>query len=100
MDVELIPKGISQQWREKRSRTPKCKSFLHLHLGFNAEGLEDIPLHSIWVNDWSKGITAERNVVVLSIPSALDPTMSPPKALLSSITSYGEYIILFFYLCR
>ena len=89
--VELIPKEISQQWSEKRSRTPKCKSFLHLHLGFNAEGLEDIPLHSIWVNDWSKGITAERNVVVLSIPSALDPTMSPPnKHILHGYTPANE----------
>jgi phytoene dehydrogenase-like protein len=71
--------------------TPKCKSFLHLHLGFNAEGLENIPLHSIWVDDWSKGITAERNVVVLSIPSALDPTMSPPnKHILHGYTPANE----------
>ena len=71
--------------------TPKCKSFLHIHLGFNAEGLENIPLHSIWVDDWAKGITAERNVVVLSIPSALDPTMSPPnKHILHGYTPANE----------
>ena len=47
--LDLIPKDISQKWREEMSMTPKCKSFLHLHLGFDAEGLENIPLHSIWV---------------------------------------------------
>jgi len=89
--LDLIPKDISQKWREERSMTPKCKSFLHVHLGFNAEGLENIPLHSIWVDDWAKGITAERNVVVLSIPSALDPTMSPPnKHILHGYTPANE----------
>ena len=89
--VDLIPKEISKFWREEKSRTPKCKSFLHIHLGFNANGLEDIPLHSIWVNDWAKGITAERNVVVLSIPSALDATMSPPnKHVLHGYTPANE----------
>ena len=89
--IDLIPKEISKRWVEKRSKTPKCNSFLHLHLGFNADGLENIPLHSIWVNDWSKGITAERNVVVLSIPSALDPTMSPPnKHVLHGYTPANE----------
>jgi len=89
--IELIPKEISKKWRLKRLLTPKCKSFLHLHLGFNSEGLENIPLHSIWVNDWSKGVTAERNVVVLSIPSALDSTMSPPnKHILHGYTPANE----------
>ena len=75
--VELLPKYVAQKWRWNRSRTPKCKSFLHMHLGFSAKGLKNIPLHSIWVQDWSKGIAAERNVVVISIPSALDPSMAP-----------------------
>ena len=75
--IDLLPKEIAQNWRHKRANTPKCNSFLHIHLGFQAEGLKNIPLHSIWVNDWSKGITADRNVAVLSIPSTLDSTMAP-----------------------
>ena len=89
--LELIPIEISTKWRLNRSLTPKCKSFLHIHLGFNSEGLENIPLHSIWVNDWSRGVTSERNVVVLSLPSALDPSMSPPnKHILHGYTPANE----------
>tara|TARA_B100000700_G_scaffold308997_1_gene387405 strand:- start:209 stop:1738 length:1530 start_codon:yes stop_codon:yes gene_type:complete len=89
--IELLPKQIAQKWRAERDKTPKCNSFLHIHLGFNAEGLKNIPIHSVWVDDWSKGITAERNVVVLSIPSTLDPTIAPAnKHILHGYTPANE----------
>ena len=89
--IELLPKEVAKQWKTKRAKTPKCKSFLHIHLGFNAEGLKNIPLHSIWVDNWSKGITAERNVVVLSIPSTMDHSMAPPnKHILHGYTPANE----------
>jgi len=28
----------------------KCDSFLHIHLGFDADGLEDLPIHAIHVD--------------------------------------------------
>lgn len=34
--------------------------------------------HYIVVNDWELGITAPQNVVVISIPSILDPSLAPP----------------------
>tara|TARA_B100000965_G_scaffold342095_1_gene311158 strand:+ start:1154 stop:2683 length:1530 start_codon:yes stop_codon:yes gene_type:complete len=77
--IELLPKEVAKKWKFDRAKTPKCNSFLHIHLGFNAEGLKNIPIHSIWVDDWRKGITAEQNVVVLSIPSAIDSSMAPPN---------------------
>jgi len=89
--IDLLPKNVAQEWRTDRGKTPKCKSFLHIHLGFNAEGLENIPIHSIWVNDWSRGITAERNVVVLSIPSTLDQSLAPAnKHILHGYTPANE----------
>jgi len=89
--IELLPKEVAQKWKADKAKTPKCKSFLHIHLGFKAEGLNNLPLHSIWVHDWSKGITAERNVVVLSIPSALDSGMAPVnKHLLHGYTPANE----------
>ena len=30
------------------------------------------------MDDWQRGIAAERNAVVLSVPSVLDPNMAPP----------------------
>ena len=30
------------------------------------------------VNDWERGVTAPQNVVLISIPSVLDPSLAPP----------------------
>jgi phytoene dehydrogenase-like protein len=54
------------------------RSFMHLHLGIDARGIEpDLPCHHLVVNDWEKGVTAEQNVVAISIPSLLDPSLAP-----------------------
>ena len=74
----LLPEGAAASWCRQRAATPACRSFLHLHLDFDASGLEDLPIHTVWVGDWQRGIDAERNALVLSIPSVLDPTMAPP----------------------
>ena len=73
----LLPESSAPSWQEQRRQTPACGSFLHLHLGFDATGLADLPIHTVWVGDWERGITAERNAVVVSIPSVLDPAMAP-----------------------
>mmetsp|Transcript_13017 Transcript_13017/g.19870 ORF Transcript_13017/g.19870 Transcript_13017/m.19870 type:complete len:604 (-) Transcript_13017:39-1850(-) len=57
---------------------PLCKSFIHVHLGVNAELIpDDAPAQWTVVQDWSKGIDAPGNVVVVSVPSKLDPTLAP-----------------------
>ena len=73
----LLPDSSAPAWQEQRRQTPACGSFLHLHLGFDASGLDDLPIHTVWVGDWERGINAERNAVVVSIPSVLDPSMAP-----------------------
>ena len=74
----LLPQESVQRWQRKRAQTPACQSFLHLHLGFDATGLEDLPIHTVWVGDWERGITADLNAAVFSVPSVLDPSMAPP----------------------
>ncbi len=74
---KILPEKINQRFSIKRHKTPKCDSFLHMHLGFDSRGLNNLPIHSIWVDKWDRGITAERNIVVFSIPSVLDPSMAP-----------------------
>ena len=76
--LSLIPEGVLPHFVRERANTPECESFMHLHLGIDATGLEDLECHYIVVNDWNKGITAPQNVVVMSIPSVLDPTLAPP----------------------
>jgi len=88
---KLIPNEISKKWNTKVLNPNKCDSFLHIHLGFEADGLENLPIHAIHVDEWEKGITAERNIVVFSIPSVLDKNMAPEgKHVLHGYTPANE----------
>nr|QIW94442.1 carotene synthesis related protein [Dunaliella salina] len=76
--VKMLPPSIvPEQWRRERVQTPPCPSFMHLHLGFDATGLDDLELHHIVVNSWDKGVDAEQNVVLISIASVMDPSLAP-----------------------
>lgn len=78
--LKLLPRGaVSPRWQTQRQLTPECDSFMHLHLGIDGANLPvDLACHYIVVNDWSMGITAPQNVVLVSIPSRLDPSLAPP----------------------
>ena len=78
--LKLLPDGaVPQRFRAKRQTTPECESFMHLHFGIDATGLRsDLACHYIVVNDWNLGIAAPQNVVLISIPSVLDPSLAPP----------------------
>ncbi|MEI8250247.1 MAG: NAD(P)/FAD-dependent oxidoreductase [Synechococcus sp. ELA057] len=80
--LALLPKGsVSERWRSRQAATPACASFLHWHLGLNGDrdepSLRDLPIHHVWVGDWQRGIRAERNMAVLSMPSLLDASLAP-----------------------
>ena len=77
--LKLIPESsISAKYRMQRQATPECDSFMHLHLGIDSRGIRsDLACHYIFVKDWKLGITAPQNVVLISIPSVLDPTLAP-----------------------
>ena len=87
----LIPNAISKKWNPKSFNLNKCDSFLHIHLGIDAEGLENLPMHAIHVDNWERGISAERNIAVFSIPSVLDKEMAPKgKHVLHGYTPANE----------
>ncbi len=66
------------EFKRDRADLPQCDSFMHLHLGIDATDLPDLQCHYIVVNDWEHGVAAEQNVVLISIPSVLDPSLAPP----------------------
>lgn len=39
---------------------PMNRSFMHLHLGFDARGLEGLEMHHIVVNSWEGGVDTEQ----------------------------------------
>jgi phytoene dehydrogenase-like protein len=58
---------------------PLCKSFMHVHAGIKADLIpDDAPAQWTVVKDWSLGIDAPGNVIVVSCPSKLDPSLAPP----------------------
>ena len=67
----LAPGTAPEQWGAAVEATPLNPSFMHLHLGFDATGLEGLELHHISVRDWDLpgGVTAPQNVVLISIAS-------------------------------
>ncbi|CAL5377994.1 unnamed protein product [Camellia sinensis] len=74
--LDLLPKEVIPN---RIKMTPQCESFMHLHLGFDAEGIsEDLKIHHIVVNDWERGVDADQNVVLISIPSVLSPDLAAP----------------------
>ncbi|MEO1520983.1 MAG: NAD(P)/FAD-dependent oxidoreductase [Cyanobacteria bacterium J06633_2] len=77
--LALLPdSNATRKLRQQRQDMPPCDSFMHLHLGIDASGLpSDLACHHIVVNDWDKAISAPQNVVLISIPSILDPALAP-----------------------
>lgn len=78
--LKLLPQtALPPKFRAKRQATPECDSFMHLHLGIDAQGLPaDLACHYIVVNSWEAGIQAPQNLVLISIPSILDSSLAPP----------------------
>jgi phytoene dehydrogenase-like protein len=80
--LALLPEGsVPPRWRQRQAGTPACPSFLHWHLALRGDrdeaALRDLPIHHVWVGDWQRGIRAERNMAVLSMPSLLDGSLAP-----------------------
>lgn len=78
--LKLLPRDVlPKSYVDGVNATPQCDSFMHLHLGFDAEGIrDDLGIHHIVVNDWNRGVDADQNVVLISVPSVLSPDLAPP----------------------
>eukprot|EP00850_Spirogloea_muscicola_P020807 SM000227S07453 [mRNA] locus=s227:188035:190519:+ [translate_table: standard] len=75
----LPPDIIPAAYKQSVESTPQCESLMHLHLGLDGKNLPaDLGIHDIVVNDWTVGVNAPQNVVLISIPSVLDPFLAPP----------------------
>lgn len=78
--LPLVSAGaLPSSFVAERKAMPTCPSFLHLHLGIDATGLpDDLACHYITLQDWELGIDAPQNLIVMSIPTVLDPSLAPP----------------------
>ncbi len=78
--LPLLPaNALPASWRQRAAETEQCDSFMHLHLGIDAAGLPpSLEAHHISIEDWTKGVTAPQNLVLVSIASIFDPSLAPP----------------------
>ena len=79
---KLVPKNVNEEFDKERdilmTNTKMCKSFMHLHLGIDAKDLPDnIPPQWTVCQSWEEDIDAPSNVIVVSMPSLLDPSLAP-----------------------
>jgi phytoene dehydrogenase-like protein len=64
----LRKEDLPQSYRQSALETPAVDSFMHLHLGIRAEGLEQLTGHHVVVHDADKDITEPGNTCMISIP--------------------------------
>jgi len=77
--VPLLPQeAVPPEFKKKVDDMPLLRSFMHLHIGFDATGLDDLEVHHLIANRWEGGVDSEQNVVLVSIPSVVDPNFAPP----------------------
>ena len=76
---KLVPEEQLPESEAKfRGRYTKAPSFLTFHLGVKADVLpEGCACHHIIVEDWDK-MEEPRGTLFVSIPTLLDPSLSPP----------------------
>lgn len=74
----LAPEDLPESYRSQALSTPAVDSFMHLHLGIRADGLEDLTGHHVVVHDRDRDITAPGNTCMISIPSVWDAGLAPP----------------------
>jgi phytoene dehydrogenase-like protein len=73
----LQPEDLPADFRQQALATPAVDSFMHLHLGIDATGLDDLKVHHVVVHSRDRDLTAPGNTCMISIPSVLDPALAP-----------------------
>ncbi|MBD3882824.1 FAD-dependent oxidoreductase [Phormidium tenue FACHB-886] len=73
----LKPEDLPPADRQTALQTPAVDSFMHLHLGIRAAGLEGLTGHHVVVHDANCDLTVPGNTCMISIPSVWDKTLAP-----------------------
>ncbi len=74
----LRPEDLPESYRKSALSMPAVDSFMHLHLGIKAEGIENLTGHHVVVHDSKVDITVPGNTCMISIPTVWDASLAPP----------------------
>lgn len=75
----LRPEDLPKSYRQAALDTPAVDSFMHLHLGIRADGLENLTGHHVVVHDTDRDIAVPGNTCMISIPTVWDQTLAPKE---------------------
>jgi carotene isomerase len=73
----LHPQDLPAAYRQQSLATEPIDSFMHLHLGIRADGLEALTGHHVVVHAGDRDITAPGNTCMISMPSVWDASLAP-----------------------
>ena len=73
----LQPSDLPAAYREQSLRTAAIASFMHLHLGIRADGLDGLTGHHVVLHDADRDLTEPGNTCMISIPSVWDASLAP-----------------------
>ena len=73
----LNPTDLPSAYRQTALATPAVESFMHLHLGIRADGLDTLTGHHVVVHDGKTDVTVPGNTCMISIPSVWDSHLAP-----------------------
>jgi carotene isomerase len=73
----LKPEHLPANYRRAALATPAVDSFMHLHLGIRADGLEGLTGHHVVIHSTERDITEPGNTCMISIPSVWDASLAP-----------------------
>jgi len=73
----LQPDDLPAEYRQRSLATPAIHSFMHLHLGIRAEGLDGLTGHHVVVQEAERDIAEPGNTCMISIPSVWDAQLAP-----------------------
>lgn len=68
------------EWASPEQLSPMISSTVVPALPSQCLPTSALDIHHIVVNDWEVGVDAPQNVVLLSLPSVLDPSLAPAGA--------------------
>lgn len=83
--------GDVEEMRNDWRGTPMTRSYLHLHVGLDATGLDldQLEPHYTSMDSWGD-VTGEMNMVAISNPALLDPSLCPPGKLVLHLYCAGN----------
>lgn len=75
LDNSAVKRAVKET-RKQADGMEMTGSFMHLHLGIPSDGLGELECHHS-VLHFDMDVTAEQNMVIISIPTVFDPSLAP-----------------------